>query len=78
MEDLTIQEKLNCKDYQGATRVVDYWNKEDKDLVSEIHEVGVTYVWRVGTVRFRVVRRAASWEELIYPDQHKYWLENRK
>ena len=75
-KNLTTKEKLNCKDYQGAARVVDYWNKEDEEFTSNLNEVSKTYVWRAGAVRFRIVRRV-SWEELIYPIQHQKWFEKR-
>ena len=64
--ELTIKEKLNCKDYQSARKIIDYWEKEDEEFVAEFNkETGKTYLWRVGNVRFRVVRRV-EWEKLEF------------
>ena len=64
--DLTTKEKLNCKDYQSAKRAVEFWDKLDEEfVVGLIPEQDVIYLWRVGTVRFQVVRRV-EWEKLEF------------
>ena len=66
---LTELEIKNCKNYLTAKAIVDYWNKPDSEFevvfnANEEYE-GYVYLWRIGNVRWRMVRRA-PWQNLSF------------
>lgn len=69
---ITPIEKSNCKDYKTAKMIAKWWKASDEDLVPECirkNNVGLTYYWRPGTMRWRTIKR---FDWYLYSEPKKY------
>lgn len=62
------KEISNCKNYEGAQKVVEFWRKEDEDFNTQFDAYGgKVFYYDISSHRGYRVTVRFQWERLVFP-----------